>query len=78
LQAAKLVNDICAVDRDRCIGCGVCVTNCSVKAIGLRKKETAPVPPVSTGILYKKILTRKIGRWRMVKLGAKRLARMQV
>jgi Pyruvate/2-oxoacid:ferredoxin oxidoreductase delta subunit len=78
LQAAKLLNDVCAVDRDRCIGCGVCVASCTLKAIQLRKKETAPAPPASTGILYKNILTRKIGRWQMVKVGVKRLARMQV
>ncbi|MBM4444362.1 MAG: 4Fe-4S ferredoxin [Chloroflexi bacterium] len=78
LQAATLINDVCVVDRDRCIGCGVCAAGCNLKAIHLRKKETATVPPVSTGFLYKKILTTKIGRWRMVKLGVKRLARMQV
>jgi len=78
LQAAKLLNDVCAVDRDRCIGCGVCVASCTLKAIHLRKKEAESVPPVSTGILYKSILTRKIGRWQMVKHGVKRLARMQV
>jgi electron transport complex protein RnfB len=77
LQAAKLLNDVCAVDRDRCIGCGVCVASCTLQAIRLRKKD-APVPPASTGILYKNILTRKIGRWQMVKVGVKRLARMQV
>ncbi len=78
LQAARLVDDLYVVDRDRCIGCGVCVANCTPKSIQLHKKEGLPMPPVSTGILYKNILTRKIGRWQMVKLGVKRLARMQV
>ena len=78
MEALTLSNDVSAVNRDRCIGCGVCVASCTLQAIRLRKKEAAPAPPASTGILYKKILTRKIGKWQMVKVGVKRLARMQV
>lgn len=78
MQAVTLPDDICAVNRDRCIGCGICVANCSSKAVHLRKKEVESVPPTSTGILYKNILSRRIGRWQMVKVGVKRLAGMQV
>ncbi len=78
MQAVTLPNDIGAVNRDRCIGCGICVASCPSKAIHLRKKEVESVPPKSTGILYKNILSRKIGRWQMVKVRVKRRAGMQV
>lgn len=78
MQAVTLPNDVCIVNRDRCIGCGICVASCSPKAIHLRMKEVESVPPTSTGFLYKNILSKKIGRWQMAKMGLKRRAKVRV
>ena len=78
LQAAAVLGDMCQVNLDRCIGCGVCVANCTSKAIRLHKKEVESLPPKSTGILYKNILSRKKGKRHMLKLAIRRLARLQV
>ena len=37
------------IDSDRCIGCGVCVSDCPVEAISLNEK--ADVKPVSDSLL---------------------------
>jgi ferredoxin len=69
-----LLDHICKVDRDRCIGCGICVANCMTKAVQLRRKERTSLPPKSTGATYSNILAKKFGKWHMVKIGMKRLA----
>jgi electron transport complex protein RnfB len=78
MQAAVWLGDVCQVNLDRCIGCGICVANCTSKAIRLHKKEVESLPPKSTGILHKNILSRKTGKRHMLKLAMKRLARLQV
>ncbi|HCX02303.1 MAG TPA: 4Fe-4S ferredoxin, partial [Syntrophaceae bacterium] len=54
------------VDRDRCIGCGLCVTRCKPKAAGLIRKDKATVPPMNTEILYLSILKERAGRKKMI------------
>jgi electron transport complex protein RnfB len=40
-------NDVAVIDRDRCIGCGLCVTTCPSEALSLKQKSDAEirVPP---------------------------------
>ena len=66
------------VDREKCIGCGLCVTTCSTKAITLRKKKKENVPPRTPENLYMKILAKKVGNWGMIKIGIKKLLRHKV
>jgi ferredoxin len=73
-----LLDDVCKVNRDRCIGCGICVANCTTKAVRLHQKERISLPPESTGTTYTNILARKFGKWHMVKLGMKRMIGRQV
>ncbi len=78
LQAVTLLNDVCTVNRDRCIGCGVCAANCPSNAIRLHKKRIKSLPPKSTGILYRDILSQKVGKRHVLKLGVKRLVGLQI
>ena len=40
-------DDVAVVDRDRCIGCGLCVTTCPSEALLLKQKSEAEIriPP---------------------------------
>jgi ferredoxin len=78
LEAITIVDGVATVNLDRCIGCGNCVANCELNATQLRKKEVELSPPKDTDALYTKIMSKKIGRWNMVKMGAKMLLRMRV
>ena len=78
LEALTIVDGVASVNLDRCIGCGNCVANCELNASQLRKKEVELLLPKDTDALYTKIMSKKIGRWNMVKMGAKMLLRMRV
>ena len=56
-----MVNDVATVNRDRCIGCGNCVANCTADAIHLQKKEEEVLPPPNTKALYMNIMSQKVG-----------------
>jgi len=77
MQAMVLLDDVCKVDRDLCIGCGIYVANRMTKAVQIRRKERTSLPPKSTGATYAKILANKFGKWHMVEIGMKRLAGQQ-
>ena len=78
LQAMAIVDGVATVNLDRCIGCGNCVANCESNATQLRKKEVELSPPKNTDALYTKIMTRKVGKWNMLKMGAKILLKRRV
>jgi electron transport complex protein RnfB len=78
LQAVALLDDVSRVDHERCIGCGVCVSTCTSNAIQLHKKPSQSIPPKTTGILYKSILSKKTGKWAMLGLAMRRLVGLQV
>ncbi len=44
---AVTIDEVAAIDRDRCIGCGLCVPTCEYEAIRLVEKEETEkwVPP---------------------------------
>jgi len=37
MEALKL-DDVAVVDKDRCIGCAVCIATCSVKAMKMARR----------------------------------------
>jgi len=51
---------------DRCIGCGLCVTKCPVKALTLKRKNKKTKPPVNIELLYLTILMKRAGKKRMI------------
>jgi Fe-S-cluster-containing hydrogenase component 2 len=51
MDAIALTDGIAAVDLDRCIGCGLCVTTCPTEAIALiRKPEDRIYEPPKSAI----------------------------
>lgn len=78
LEARAIVNGISTVNLDRCIGCGNCVVTCESNATQLRKKEEELVPPKDKDATYMKIMSRKTGKWDMLKLRLKMLLGLRV
>ena len=78
LDARTMVDSVATVDLDRCIGCGNCVVICDSDANRLQKKEEEVLPPKDTESLYMKIMSKKVGKWNMLKMGAKILLRLRV
>ncbi len=78
LQARTLDNEVSVVNLDRCIGCGNCVLTCTFGATRLVKKDSILVPPKDKAATYMKIMTDKVGTWKMLKLRLKMLLGMRV
>ena len=47
--ALSLVDDVCQVDRARCVGCGLCVSTCPDEALRLERKPSAERTPLPDG-----------------------------
>jgi len=78
LEALDIVNGVAAINLNRCIGCGNCVVICESDAIQLRRKEEETIPPKDMNDMYAKILSKKVSKWNMLKMGAKMLLRLRV
>jgi Fe-S-cluster-containing hydrogenase component 2 len=66
------------VDRDRCIGCALCLSTCPSGALRLEPLATPRVPPDDTKALYLQLFEDRFGRWGMAKLGARKLLGMKI
>ena len=60
-----------AVDLDRCLGCGLCVTSCMKQAITLVKKPVEVRPPETREDLYEILFSKRKGRFGKMKLAGK-------
>ena len=78
LEARTLVDGKAVVDLDCCIGCGNCVVTCDSGASRLVEKETKLVPPKDKDTMFLNILTKKIGKWNVLKLRLKMLLGIRV
>lgn len=78
LEARVMVDGKATVILDRCIGCGNCVVTCESNATQLKKKEEKLVPPKDKDATHMKIMSRKAGRWNMLKLRLKMLLGLRV
>jgi len=59
LQAIEIVDEIAKIDKDRCIGCGLCVTGCPSEALKLVRREGVPEPANTIREMGLKILEGK-------------------
>lgn len=50
------------VNLDRCLGCGVCVSNCPTESISLMKKPTEAIPPQTREELHDILMDKKKGK----------------
>jgi len=57
MDAIQMQEDVAVIDGNRCIGCGLCVPTCAVKAIDLLRKEEKDchVPPANIVEMYMRI-----------------------
>jgi Pyruvate/2-oxoacid:ferredoxin oxidoreductase delta subunit len=78
MEALTITYKKSSINLDRCIGCGLCVSTCPKKAIKLLKTEKAIVPPKNNDDLQIKILTKKVGKTKVLKIGLKKIARQKV
>ncbi len=78
MDAAFMNDGIAAINLDRCIGCGNCVVTCALNAIQLKKKDKEQPLARTMDDMYTKILMRKVGKLRMLKIGAKMLLKQKV
>jgi electron transport complex protein RnfB len=53
------VNDVSSINRERCIGCGVCVSKCPSQAIYLKDKAHSIVPPDNSTDLITRTANKK-------------------
>jgi Fe-S-cluster-containing hydrogenase component 2 len=56
---AIIVEDYAEVNKDRCIGCGVCVPTCPSDAIQLYNKDNITEPPDDMEQFYSKLIAKK-------------------
>jgi electron transport complex protein RnfB len=78
LEAAVMTDGVAVINLDRCIGCGNCVVNCASNAIQLKKKDVEQPLPKDMNDMYTQILSKKVGKWNMLKIGAKALLKQKV
>lgn len=73
MDALTTASGVTRVDRDRCIGCGLCVGTCPSGAVRLKPKERQAAPPRDSEALYRRILVDRFGALGAAKMVGKAL-----
>jgi Pyruvate/2-oxoacid:ferredoxin oxidoreductase delta subunit len=59
VSAIEVQNDLARVSRERCIGCGLCVSTCETNALSMVQRKDAGVPPKTISEMGMRVLTEK-------------------
>jgi Fe-S-cluster-containing hydrogenase component 2 len=78
MEALSNDNNSTNVNRDKCIGCGVCAATCANGAIELKSKKDIYIPPKNHDDLYKKIMFERYGILGMLKIMPKMLFKQKI
>ncbi len=52
MEAITLNDDISSINKERCIGCGICINSCPSEAIEFLRKEHQFNPPITMAEYY--------------------------
>ncbi len=78
MEAISFNNEKIYINKNKCIGCGICVVKCPSKAIELTRKEKIKKPPYGAFALFLKILYKKAGALPVIKIVLKAILKTRL
>jgi Na+-translocating ferredoxin:NAD+ oxidoreductase subunit B len=78
MNAIDMTEGKARVDRNRCIGCSLCVDTCPSEAMRFEAVEHPQEPPEDSRALYLRMFEDRYGRWGMLKLGVRKVLGLKI